>query len=131
MIVLDTCVLIFDALSPDKLSSAAAKAINNAEKKNQLFCSDISLWEIALLVQKKRLDVGTDVQTFLKLMLEARQIQTLGISIEIAAQSTVFSKALHSDPADRIIAATAICNNAELVTCDKKLRDIKELSIIW
>jgi PIN domain nuclease of toxin-antitoxin system len=130
LITLDTCALIFDALFPEKLSAAAKKAINNGEKKNQLFCSDICLWEIAMLIQKKRLEPGTDTQTFMRSMLEARQIQVLGISLEIAALSAAIT-ADHFDLADRIIAATAIQHNAELVTSDKKLHRISALSIIW
>lgn len=131
MIIVDTCALIFDALSPEKLSKPAKKAISYAEGKKQLFCSDISLWEIAMLIQKKRLDPGSvDTQTFLSLMLASRDIQVLSISPEIAALSTSLS-ANHFDPADRIIAASALHHDAKLITCDKKLHEIKELSIIW
>src|SRR3990167_3406103 len=102
MIVLDTCALIFDALTPAKLTKTATKAINQAEKKAQLFCADISLWEIAMLIQKGRLDPGTDTQTFLQTMLQARQIGVLPITLEIATLSTSDAKFNHFDPADRI-----------------------------
>ncbi len=130
MIILDTCALIFDALFPEKLTATAKKAIIQAEKKNMLFCSDISLWEIAMLIQKKRLHPGTDAETFMRLMLEARQIQIYPISLEIAVLSTTLGTD-HLDPADRIIAATAIQYKSDLVTCDKKLHGISILSIIW
>lgn len=129
MIILDTCALIFDALFPDKLSTVAKKTIHNA-KKNELFCCDISLWEIAMLIQKKRLDPNTDAETFMRLMLDAREIHVISISLEIAALSTTLNTH-HLDPADRIIAATAIKHKGALVTCDKKLHSISELSIIW
>lgn len=131
MIILDTCVLIFDSLHPQKLSSAAKKAILQAEEKNQLGCSDISLWEIAMLIQKKRLDPGVDTQTFLKLMLQAKKIQVLGITIEIAYLSTTIPSMTHFDPADRIIAATAQYHGASLITSDQKLRRVPEITTIW
>lgn len=131
MIILDTCALVFDALTPGKLSAAAKKAIVNAEKKNQLFCCDISLWEIAMLVQKKRLDPGADAQTFLRLMLQARQIQVLSITSEIAALSATHTDYIRFDQADRLIAATTMHHNASLLTCDKKLRTISGLVTIW
>ena len=130
MITLDTCTLIFDALFPEKLSKVAKQTIDHGEKKNQLFCSDICLWEIAMLIQKKRLEPGADAQTFMSLMLEARQIQILSINLEIAVLSASLASN-HFDPADRIIAATAIQYKAELITCDKKLNHIPNLSIIW
>lgn len=131
MIVLDTCAIIFDALSPEKLSPAAKRAITNAETTNNIFCSDISLWEIAVLIRKKRLNPGIDTQSFLQTMLLARKIQVLNIIPEIAALSEDDTYFNHFDPADRLIAATAIHYQAELVTCDKKLQEISDLKIIW
>src|SRR6185437_3777191 len=131
MIILDTCILIFDALTPEKLTSVAKKAITSAEKKEQLFCCDISLWEIAMLVERKRFNPGVDIQTFLKLLLQARSFQVLPITLEVAVLSTTHSICNHFDPADRLIAATALHHSAQLITCDKQLRSIPELSIIW
>lgn len=37
----------------------------------------------------------------------------------------------HADPADRIIAATALSLGAALVTKDDKLRDYRSLKTIW
>jgi PIN domain nuclease of toxin-antitoxin system len=130
LILLDTCILIFDALFPEKLSVLAKKAIDQGEKKDQLFCSDISLWEIAMLIQKKRLEPDTDAETFMRLILDARQIQVLSISLEIAALSVAMTVD-HFDPADRIIAATAIHHHAKLVTCDQKISQIPHLPVIW
>ena len=125
MVILDTCVLIFDALTPEKLSKVAKKAI----EKNSLFCCDISLWEIAMLIHKKRLNV-TDPNFFLKSLLQARKLQVLSITPEIALLSTNHDFN-HFDPADRLIAATAIQHRAPLITCDQKLSSISKLSIIW
>ena len=57
-------------------------------------------------------------------------LTVLPITPEIAAlsQGNIF---LHKDPADRLIAATAIHHNIPLITADKKLTKIKELNIIW
>jgi PIN domain nuclease of toxin-antitoxin system len=131
VILLDTCVLIFDALTPEKLTEKVKKTILNAEKKDQLFCCDISLWEIAMLIQKNRLDPGTDIQTFLRLVLQARNIQILPINLEIAALSTTYPGYNHFDPADRLIASTAMHYHAKLVTSDKKLQKINDLIVVW
>lgn len=53
MILLDTCALVFDALSPEKLGKTAKRTIIAADKAGTLACSDISLWEISMLIQKK------------------------------------------------------------------------------
>lgn len=131
MILLDTCVLIFDALTPKKLTATAKKAITAAAENNQLCCSDISLWEISMLMRKKRLKPGVGVQEFLHLVLEARAIEVLPITVEIAALANTPLDVPHHDPADRIIAATAIHHNAALITSDSKIREIPELTVIW
>ena len=131
MILLDTCALIFDALTPEKLTTKAKKAIELAERQNKLFCCDISLWEIAMLIQKKRLEPGVEASVFLELTLTARQIQVLPITSEIASLSCESELCQQGDPADRLIAATALYHHATLVTSDQKLKNISKLDIIW
>ncbi len=131
MILLDTCALIFDALTPERLTANAKKAIDKAEHQNRLFCCDISLWEVSMLIQKKRLDPGVELKTFLDLMLNARCIQMLPININIASIACDLGIFNHGDPADRLIAATAIHYHAKLVTSDKKSIDIPQLAIVW
>ncbi|MEO6697613.1 MAG: type II toxin-antitoxin system VapC family toxin [Gammaproteobacteria bacterium] len=131
MIVLDTCVLIYDALTPNKLSKAARRALSEAERKGQILCSDISLWEIAMLIAKKRLDPATDYLTFIKAVLAARTIQVKDISPEVAQLAVAFPAGFTSDPADRIIAATAVHYDALLVTCDTKLVNSGLVKTLW
>lgn len=131
MIVLDTCALIFDALAPDKLSSKALRAVENAEKQGILACSDISLWEISMLIRKGRLDPGTDTISFINLALSARKTKVMPITPEIAYITSSHKAFVHHDPADRLIAATTLHHKGSLVTCDGLLRNIKELPTIW
>lgn len=131
MILLDTCALIFDALTPERLTQRAKKSMNEAEQQSMLFCSDISLWEIAMYVKKKRLEISTDTNNFLRIILNARRIQVLPINIDIATLSCDSDLFLHGDPADRLIAATAIHHHAKLITSDSKLQGITSLEVIW
>jgi PIN domain nuclease of toxin-antitoxin system len=101
MLVLDTCALIFDALQPEKLSGRARQAIARSEASNRLACCDISLWEIAMLMAKGRLDPGTDCKTFLELILAGRSLRVLPITPEIAALSVGHEGFTHFDPAGR------------------------------
>ena len=130
MIVLDTHVLIYDALTPAKLSPRARKALDSGFAESELSCSDISLWEIAMLIARKRLDPAMDARQFIDDLITARTVRVLPISAEIAvlSQSDSFS---HGDPANRLIAATALINQAQLVTSDARLRKLKEISTIW
>jgi PIN domain nuclease of toxin-antitoxin system len=131
MIILDTCALIFDALFPERLTENAINTIEKSEQQSKLFCCDISLWEVAMLIQKKRLNPEIETQFFLETILKSRRIQLLSINPEIAAISCSENMFKHKDPADRLIAATTIHHRAKLVTSDTKLVDISGLEIIW
>ena len=130
MVVLDTHALIFDALQPKRLTRRAARAIETASTRGDIACSDISLWEIAMLVAKNRIDPGAELTQFLHDMIHARGLRVLPITPEIAAlaQSEQFP---HGDPADRIIAATALYHQAKLVSADAGLRKLKTLEVVW
>lgn len=131
VILLDTCALIFDAMFPERLTEVARKTIEKGEELRNLFCCDISLWEIAMLIEKKRLSPEPETQLFLETILRSRHIQLLPITPRIATISCDSNIFKHKDPSDRIIAATAIYHRAKLITSDKKLADISGLEIIW
>ena len=67
MIVVDTHALIWDALAPERLSATAQQALVEANAGNGLLICDISLWEIAMLVEKGRVQVDADCQSFINL----------------------------------------------------------------
>lgn len=131
MLILDTCAIVFDALAPGRLSKKAAVAITQADNAGALACCDISLWEIAMLISKGRLEPGTDPQKFIQLVLAARDIKVLPITPEIAARSAQPQFCPHGDPADRIIAACTIINKSKLVTSNQKLATVAGLHIVW
>jgi PIN domain nuclease of toxin-antitoxin system len=131
MILMDTCAIIWDALEPTKLSEAALAAINEADEHNALIIADISLWEIAMLIKKGRIEIETTAANFMNLYLQSRNIVVQSISPEIAELSVNLSADINSDPADRIIAATSIIYNAQLVTADQNLRNSNLLDTLW
>jgi PIN domain nuclease of toxin-antitoxin system len=130
VILLDTHAIVFDALVPKRLSARARKTIEAAAEDRDLSCCDISLWEIAMLVGRGRLDPAMDARQFLDDVIAARGIQVLPITPDVAvlSQSDAFA---HGDPADRLIAATAQAFRAPLVTSDQRLRALKEIVTIW
>ena len=82
MILLDTHILIWLLIAPEKLSPKAKKAILAARKSGPLAISAISLWEIAWLAENKRIDIDGSVASFVKKC--ASYVQVLPITQEIA-----------------------------------------------
>ena len=131
VILLDTCAIIWDALDQSKLTEQANTAIAKADEHNALIISDISIWEISMLIKHSRIKVATTPANFVNLFLESRNISVVSISPEIADLSTSFGSEINNDPADRIITATSIIQNAQLVTADYNLRQSKLIDTIW
>jgi len=131
MILLDTCVMIFDALAPERLSQKALRELEKGRQSNALACSDISLWEIAMLMSKGRIKTAMPPRGFLADVVAANRLHVLPIIPEIACQAAYHADFSHGDPADRIIAATALHHKALLLTCDTRLREMKSVRTAW
>jgi len=131
MILMDTCAIIWDALKRDKLSKNALNAINKADESNALIISDISIWEISMLIKKKRIEIDSTAANFINLFLQSRRVSVQSISPEIAELSVNFDFEINNDPADRIIAATSIILNTQLVTADQNLINSQMINTVW
>jgi PIN domain nuclease of toxin-antitoxin system len=129
MIVLDTCAIIWDALDASQLTSKAKKAIER--HGSDLIICDISIWEIAMLIKRKRLVVDDTASGFINVVIQSRNYFVQEITPEIAELSVNFGSEFNNDPADRLIAATSILGNAPLVTADENLRGASMLKTIW
>ena len=84
-----------------------------------------------MLVQKERMVIDTSYQKFIKLVLTAKQYQLQGMTPAIAEFSTQLPEEVSKDPADRIIAATAITEKVSLVTTDRNLIKANCVPTIW
>ena len=129
-VVCDTHTLIYWSLAPKRLGTAARKAIEQAREEGEVLCADISLWEIAMLVEKGRLELGVAVEEYLDKLVAALRLTVLPISPRIAAlaQSGRFPQ---KDPADRLIGATALALDAPLATRDKEFKRVGGLRLVW
>ncbi len=131
MIVLDTHVWLWWISSPEKLVPDAAQAISEVMKKNGIVISSISAWELALLVEKGRLSLSIAVRDWVRKTESVPFVRFAPIDNTIALRSVTLPAPFHSDPADRIIAATALVMGLPLVTKDEKLRSCPSLRTIW
>jgi PIN domain nuclease of toxin-antitoxin system len=131
MIVLDTHTWLWFISNPEVLSKKAKKAVSAAVKEKSVLISSISAWEVALLVFKKRLTLSLDVTDWIAKSEGLPFIQFIEVSNAIAIKSVNLPQPLHTDPADRIIIATAMSAGVPLVTKDKKLINYQHVKTIW
>ena len=130
MIICDTHVLIFWQDAPSRLTKKARETLNKGMDKNALACCDISFWEIAMLFKAGRLRNDISAEQYMKDIVLTMGLSVLPITAEIAAlsQEDIF---IHKDPADKLIASTAIVHKVPLVSADAKLKQVEGLNIIW
>ena len=131
MLTVDTHIIIWDALKPESLSKNARKAIDKANETDGIIFCEISLWEIAMLIKKKRMVIDISYLEFIKLVRASNNYIFKGLSPEIAELSVDLPSEINQDPADRIICSTAILNNSQLVTADINLRNANSVTTIW
>ncbi len=131
MITVDTHIIIWDALKPKVLSAKAKKEMYQANQTDGIIFCDICLWEIAMLINKKRIEIDVPYLKFIDLVKASNNYIFQGITPEIADLSTNLQLDINSDPADKIISATSLISNTPLITADKNLRKSKNLKTIW
>lgn len=117
-LLLDTHIWIWSALEPTRLSRRVARAIDNIE--NQLWLSPISVWELVMLSQKGRVQLNEDAVVWARRTMEQLNLNEAPLTFEVALETSTLVLA-HSDPADRLIAASAKVFDLTLVTADEKL----------
>jgi len=119
MIVLDTHALVWLAEGSSKLGKKSRSLIDEALKAEALFVSVISFWEVAMLVEKRRLGMQMSVDAWRKSLIEngLKEVDLTGDMAIYSAQLNNF----HGDPADRMIVSTAISLTATLCTADEKI----------
>jgi len=120
MIVLDTHIWVWWVHGDDKLPPEYKAFIQDNESAG-LGISAISCWEVAKLVEYKRLSLPIAVGEWLDQALAYPGMRLLDLTPRIAVESTQLPGEFHRDPADQIIVATARVYACPLVTLDGKI----------
>jgi PIN domain nuclease of toxin-antitoxin system len=127
VIVLDTHALIWWVLEPAKLSSAARAAIDSSDTVG---FAAISCWEIGMLSQRGRIDLAVEPALWLHNITEARKVSVLPLSIGVGVVGAELHNILRN-PADCLIAATALTHGVPLVTKDERIQRSGVVATIW
>jgi len=131
LIVLDTHALIWWLAESPALSAVARRAIMKHSKAGRVVASAISVLEIVTAARRGRLQFAVPVGQWLADMRSIPELHLEPVSADIAVLAGNFPEPMHGDPADRLIAATAILLGMPLVTGDEKLRANPSLQTIW
>jgi PIN domain nuclease of toxin-antitoxin system len=121
-LILDTHVWVWAAEGlTANLGAEAIRGIEEAARVSALAVSAISVWELAMLVKRRRLTLASAVSTWIEASLRPPGARIIPVGAAIALDSTQLPDFdHHRDPADRIIIATAR-RHGTLVTCDESV----------
>lgn len=116
--LLDTHTFLFMAMSPERLGAEARRCIENPQ--SALLLSFSSIWEIAIKVSLRKLDLQGSVASFLDEQLAATRTTLLPIELRHATRVEALPWH-HRDPFDRLLVAQALCEQLPLLSRDPLL----------
>jgi PIN domain nuclease of toxin-antitoxin system len=120
--LLDTHIMIWWLTDDRKLSNGHAKLLERSEQSGTAVgLSAMSLWEIAKLVERGRIELTQSVDDSLEQLETSAFVSILPLTGRVALESTRLGARFHADPIDQIIVATARCQGLTLLTVDERI----------
>ena len=120
-VLLDTCAALW-LMAGESMSDASRAAIRSARARNAgVYVSPFTAWEIGTLTAKGRIQLTLSPEVWFETLLDLPGVRLAPLTPEILLASTALPGSPPTDPADRIIAATARVHGHVIVTRDKKL----------
>ncbi len=116
--MVDTHALLWSRRRPSPMGPGSMEAIDAAWQADDLAVSAFTFWEVAMLRAKDRLDSPEDVAAWRRELLGQGLIE-IPVDGDIGIRANGLAD-FHSDPADRIIVATALGGH-RLVTADERI----------
>jgi len=128
VILLDTHVLLWLVDKQQELSEGARAAL--ARNAGNLFLSSITGFEIAVKVARRGLVLPRDPGAWIRDALRLHGIQEIPVTCEIGALAAGLP-AIHRDPCDRIIIATARMHDLTILTKDATIPRYPDVKTLW
>ena len=117
--ILDTHTLIWVDRSDPNLGTTTLNLVENTWRNGMVAVSAISFWEVAMLVDRKRIVLPVPVNQWRMDWLQSGLVE-IPIDGKIALLSCQLEH-FHKDPADRFIVSTAMTQKVPLLTADQKI----------
>jgi PIN domain nuclease of toxin-antitoxin system len=126
--VLDTHAWLWWVDGDPRLSADAREAI---ERSDEILVSAISVWELATLERLGRLKLIPDTRVWTRRALSLDRVATAPVTPEVGMLAGSLPRPFPGDPADRVIYATALSHDAQLVTGDRRIVRHDPRRVVW
>lgn len=124
-VLLDTCALL--ALANGTLPSAALRALGDA---GDAFVSSLSCWEVAIKHARGKLLLPSRPLLWFREVCRHHRLAPAPLTPEVFCEAAALP-ALHSDPFDRVLVATALREHLLLLTSDRVIPTYPNLHVCW
>ena len=128
--LLDTHAWIWWIEQDTRLGAKAIAALDAFPADRRPFLCDVSLWEVATLIERGRLQIDVPLDDWLHAAAHPRSVQLLPVTPRIAAEVARLPESFHRDPADRLIVATSRVQRIPVLTHDEGIRRSR-LVTLW
>jgi PIN domain nuclease of toxin-antitoxin system len=129
--LLDTHTWVWWYMNPQKLSRQVTNLIGDTTRYDELLLSAISPWEFCKLLEKGRIAISCSPEDWLNAAFDLPKFRLVPLSPVLAYRSTVLPQPFHNDPADQIIVATALLENAVILTKDRNILEYEYVKSLW
>jgi PIN domain nuclease of toxin-antitoxin system len=130
-LLLDTHVLLWWLDAPGRLSPLQAEEISDAQTGGErLAIAAVTLWEIAKLVEHRRLTFDDPIELVLQHIERHPGLAILPLDARVALESTRLGDRMPGDPADQMIVASARVHGLRLVTADEHIRRSGTVTVV-
>lgn len=128
--LIDTHILIWLAVSPERISKSAFEIIENPQ--NDLYVSTVTLWEIAIKLSIKKLNLkGLEISDLVQICNE-QGIKIVQLPVSAVSKYRILPiKDNHRDPFDRALIALCISDGYVFLTHDSKISQYEEDGLIF
>ena len=116
-LLLDTHLLLWAAVEPERLSPVAQNLIG--DPLNELLFSPASLWEIAIKRARGRTDFRADARALRRNLFNSGYLELVVTGEHAVAVADLPS--IHKDPFDRLLIAQSIVESITLLTADRQV----------
>lgn len=129
-LLLDTCALLW-IVNGDPIADLAQEQIAGAEARSEnVYLSAITAWEVAMLSAKQRIRLTKLPKAWFESAISATSLTVQPLSVDVLIQSASLPGTPPSDPADRMIIATAREHDLAIVTRDQRILGYGELGLV-
>lgn len=126
-LLLDTHIWLWGVMEQSRIKPSLAAILDDPEHEQWL--SPISVWELGNLLRRKRVSLDLPFERWVSQTLERFPFRQAPFTHDVALRSHQVDLP-HHDPADRILAATAVVYGLTLVTADERLLKSRSFPVL-